>query len=383
MGLQYDRFIKGKNYEARVSYIIKIFEADGRLTHFIKVIINHKSNSPFLEPVKTEFKKVIEDDSYTTQNFCELGLQGYGQSSQEGNYRGSQVSDKVLEVIIREDMTPNQLNQIAHLINKINYHRTILRYQQKGSIHLFFEGSEEDLQRLIDLQKSGKLSTLLNKHKSEDIPQVTVTKAEFSNDPQVIAKARLIRMIREEALDKKSLQRVDLIGTNLREADLSKADLSKADLSKANLREACLFMANLSEANLSEANLSGAYLSGAYLDGAYLSEANLSEANLSGAYLDGANLSEANLSEANLSGANLSEANLSEANLSGANLSGANLSGADMSEADLNNAIVKQAVFTDAIGISPQQKNSLIARGAIFNDTPNDHIRGSKMGLFG
>jgi hypothetical protein len=54
-----------------------------------------------------------------------------------------------------------------------------------------------------------------------------------------------------------------------------------------------------------------------------------------------------------------------------------------MSEADLNNAIVKQAVFTDAIGISPQQKNSLIARGAIFNDTPNDHIRGSKMGLFG
>ncbi|MCZ8190600.1 MAG: pentapeptide repeat-containing protein [Microcystis sp. LE19-338.1B] len=177
----------------------------------------------------------------------------------------------------------------------------------------------------------------------------------------------------------------DLSGANLSEADLSEADLSEADLSEAILRGA-----NLSEADLSWANLRGAKLIQANLRGANLSNAILWTAKLSWAYLWGANLSGANLSEADLSGANLSEADLSGANLRGANLSGADLWGANLIEADLRGAFlseanlseailsgakVENAIFIGATGITPEQKQDLIRRGAIFGDNSNDRSK--------
>jgi uncharacterized protein YjbI with pentapeptide repeats len=215
----------------------------------------------------------------------------------------------------------------------------------KGSIRLFLEGSEDGLQRLADLHQSGELQALLNELKSDNIPEIVVTKAEFTTDAKVIEKAELIKAIREGTINKKTLQQVDLSGAILIVVDLS--------------------WANLSEANLSEANLSGAYLRGAIL----------SEANLSGADLSEANLSEANLSGADLSGAYLSGADLSKANLSGAILSEADLSEADLSEADLSGAKVENAIFIDATGITPEQKQDLIRRGAIFGDNSNDRSK--------
>jgi uncharacterized protein YjbI with pentapeptide repeats len=53
-----------------------------------------------------------------------------------------------------------------------------------------------------------------------------------------------------------------------------------------------------------------------------------------------------------------------------ANLSGANLNGANLSEANLNGAIVKSARFGFNQGISSALRSDLIARGAIFEDTP-------------
>jgi len=181
-----------------------------------------------------------------------------------------------------------------------------------------------------------------------------------------------------------------LSGANLRRAFLSEADLSEANLSGAIVSEANLSGAMVSEANLREANLIWAKLSGAILRGANLRGANLVWANLSGANLSGAIVSEANLSGANLiwaklSGANLRKANLREANLRGANLVWANLSGAilseadlseaDLSEADLSGAKVENAIFIDATGITPEQKQDLIRRGAIFGDTSNDRSK--------
>jgi uncharacterized protein YjbI with pentapeptide repeats len=95
----------------------------------------------------------------------------------------------------------------------------------------------------------------------------------------------------------------------------------------------------------------------------------------SGANLIGAILSKANLRGAILWGANLSGANLSGANLSGANLSKADLSGANLSKADLSGAEVENAIFTNATGITPEQKQDLIRRGAIFGDTSNDRSK--------
>ena len=241
---------------------------------------------------------------------------------------------------------------------------------------------------------------------------------------------RIIRRFGRIKLKEANLSGADLIEANLREADLRGAKLWGANLSGANLSGAKLWGANLSGANLNGANLSGtvggkfdwdptangsgrsrgwadlntdlsranlrganlmeANLSGANLIGANLSEADLFEANLSeadlsganlrGADLIGANLSEANLGGAILSGATLFEANLFEANLSGADLSWADLiradlSGADLIRADLSGAWVKNAIFIDATGITPEQKQDLIRRGAIFGDNSNDRSK--------
>jgi hypothetical protein len=166
----------------------------------------------------------------------------------------------------------------------------------KGTIQLFLEGSEGGLQRLANLHQSGELQALLNKLKPDDMPEIVVTKVEFTTNAKVIEKAELIKTIREGTIDKTTLQQVDLSG----------ADLSGADL----------WRANLSGANLSSTNLSGAILSGAILK---------------------------------------------RADLSGADLWRANLSGADLSGAGVENAI-----FIDATGITPEQKQDLIRRGAIF-----------------
>ncbi|TRU48550.1 MAG: pentapeptide repeat-containing protein [Microcystis aeruginosa Ma_QC_Ch_20071001_S25] len=167
-----------------------------------------------------------------------------------------------------------------------------------------------------------------------------------------------------------NLSVADLIGANLSDADLRGAFLSGANLSRANLSDA-----DLSDADLSDADLSRAILSGAILSGAILSKANLSDADLRGAILSWAILSWANLRGANLSEANLSEAILSGANLSWANLRGANLSGADLSGADLSGAEVENAIFINATAITPEQKQDLIRRGAIFGDTSNDRSK--------
>jgi uncharacterized protein YjbI with pentapeptide repeats len=207
-------------------------------------------------------------------------------------------------------------------------------------------------------------------------------------------------ILSEAILIEANLSDADLRGANLIEANLSDADLRGANLSGANLWIADLSGANLRGAILIKANLSGANLSDAILSWAILSWANLRGANLIGADLSGAipikaNLIKANLIKANLSGANLSGANLSGAILSGANLwgailSGANLRGAflsdaDLSDADLRGAIlrgaflsgaeVENAIFIGATGITPEQKQDLIRRGAIFGDTSNDRSK--------
>lgn len=291
------------------------------------------------------------------------------QTFDHNNKPQTQQSNKVFELVIEveiDDLTPEKIDKINNLIQKIARDNTIKPIMKlKGSIRLFLEGSEDGLQRLADLHQSGELQALLNELKSDDIPEIIVTKAEFTTDAKVIKKAELIKAIREGTIDKTTLQQVDLSGAILRGADLRGAFLSEANLKGADLRRTFL-----SEANLSGADLRGAILSGAILWGANLKGAGLSLAFLRGAILSGANLGQADLWEANLSGANLSEANLSgailwEADLIEANLSGANLSGAK----------VENAIFIGATGITREQKRDLIRRGAIFGDNSNDRSK--------
>ena len=308
---------------------------------------------------------------------------------------------------------------------------------EKGSIKFILEGSEERLDDIVKLFRSGVLTALLkqrfnleiedakfiNSDSSEDYQKnqsqkllaftvagdanqadIDILKAaliDTSDDDENVKneeKSRLIKEIRNQGAEG-----LNLSGANLSDADLSDANLRGANLSDANLRGANLSGANLSSANLSDANLIRSYLRGANLIRANLRGANLIRANLSGANLSGANLSSAYLSDANPIGANLNFADLSGVNLRGANLnfadlnfadlsgadlkgadlsganlnfadlSGADLKGADMRGADLSGANVKNACFAYSSGILESLKQDLIERGAIFEDSPGDH----------
>jgi len=276
---------------------------------------------------------------------------------------------------------------------------------KEGSIRLTVEGSQEDIDRLVSLIKSGELKEVSG-FPVADV-QILSESSEDDESNELNNKWHLVREIVTQGIIHGNLSGVDLSdadlsGAELIRADLSGADLSGADLIRANLSGANLSGAYLSGANLSSADLSGADLiradlSGAKLFHAYLRGANLIRANLSGADLIDADLIDADLSGADLSGANLSRAflsgaNLIGANLSGADLSGANLRGADLRSADLNGAdlsgaflsganlrgadlsktTVEKARFSSNSGISESMKQDLIKQGAIFEDSPGD-----------
>lgn len=158
---------------------------------------------------------------------------------------------------------------------------------------------------------------------------------------------------------------------------LVQASFQKAHLRLADLRDAAIGGADLRGADLCAADLRRAYIREADLRGADLRMANLGAVKLSGTDLLGARLNGAELSGANLSGADLCAADLSGANLSGANLSWANLHLAYLRKADLTNARPELAGFLDqaqmggVIGLSAEQRQACIEKGAIFDDEGN------------
>ena len=305
---------------------------------------------------------------------------------------------------------------------------------EKGSIRLILEGSQESLEQIETLFKSGHL-TEVEGIPVENVQFVTPKKTEYDKDIQTIDKKRLaftiagsvsseeiqeLKAAFTETSDKNKEKETDdkarLVQQNisqrakrrnwrniflrniflrntflrdaflrdaflrdafLRDAFLRDADLSGVNLSHANLRDANLSRANLSRASLSltdlsRTNLSRANLSLTDLSLADLSRANLISADLSRANLIGANLRDADLSHANLISADLSRANLIGANLRDADLSHANLISADLSRANLISADVKNAQFGDNLGLTEEIQLDLKRRGAIFEDSPGD-----------
>ena len=249
-----------------------------------------------------------------------------------------------------DEMDEPKLRAIAALLKKVSDDVSIeIVDMTRGSIKFTVSGTPDGLERLKKLMEAGQLEAI----------------GTIENIQPIETPSRSSNTL--------NLSGAELTGTDLRGAILYGAELTGADLSGAILYGADLYRADLSGADLYRANLTGADLSGADLHGANLTGANLSEANLTGANLSEAFLSEAIIfSEddddieafirANLSGAILSRANLSRANLSRANLSGAILSG----------AILSNAVMTNSIGLSQQDIRDFMARGAIFEDSPED-----------
>lgn len=112
-------------------------------------------------------------------------------------------------------------------------------------------------------------------------------------------------------------------------------------------------------------NMSKSYLVGQDLSNMDLSHSILNEAELDCATLNNTNLTKASLHKtsffsADLQGVRLSFAKVKDCNFRHANLENANLEGVDFSSSDVSGAI-----FTDAIGLSNQQKIWLKNNGAL------------------
>ena len=205
---------------------------------------------------------------------------------------------------------------------------------QEGSIKLIIEGSQEDIERLLNQIESGEL-TELDGFPVEDAQRLSET---LEDDESSEQKWRLVEEIATNQIIGRDLSGADLSDADLRNAfligaNLSEADLSDSDLRDANLRDANLSLTNLRGANLRDANLRDADLSGTNLSSATLIRANLIRANLIRADLRDAHLRGADLRGADLKDADLRDADLRDADLSGADLSGADLRGANQSDA--------------------------------------------------
>ena len=339
-----------------------------------------------IESSSTSQRRVTVIDQQTETKKAVITLQGDIESV---------TNLKILQAILRE-----------HSGNTIE-----IQDIQPGSIKISLEGSPEDIEKLITAIKSGELKQL-DDFPIEDIIKLNEEVATEDNND----KWQLVKKIRDREIKELNFPEIDLSDTDLSFANLIGANLIGANLSGANLIDANLIDANLSSAYLIDADLSGAYLidanlSRANLSGANLSSANLSRANLrsskidnktqldskwhivwelvnkphpnrdlsdrdlSYAYLNNVELSNSRLVKANLESSNLSNSNLSQANLIGANLRNAILLSANLTDADLSGADVTKARFGYNQGISESLKQDLIARDAIFEDSPGDRSK--------
>ena len=304
-----------------------------------------------------------------------------------------------------------QILTLLELLRKITDDQEItINDIEQGSIKLTLKGSQKSLEKIESLFKSGELNkisgdiTVENVQFTEDnclaftiagdvnADEITYLKStiigqNLAESPKQLAEESsanplIVKTVSTNEASKEINNKLieSIKKPNLPQPIFERTNQKEADLSGAFLRGAKLRGYILSAAILKRADLSGADLSAAILKRADLRGANLIEADLSAAILIEANLSDAKLSGANLRGAILIEADLSKADLSGADLSGANLSGADLRRADLSDANlsaaeVKNAIFIDATGITPEQKQDLIRRGAIFGDNSNDRSK--------
>ena len=256
---------------------------------------------------------------------------------------------------------------------------------EQGSIKLTLTGSPAGLKRLEQLFQSGELTKIFKQELDITVEDVSFIDApsldnEQQNQVATTEKKQLAFTISGDVSQADiNILKAALIDTSDDDKEIKNQE--KIRLIKE-IRNQCAKGQNLSGADLSGADLSYAYLSGADLRNANLSGADLSRAKLISADLRNANLISADLIGVNLFNSNLSRANLSRAKLicvyliraylKDATLSDAYLIRAYLEDATLSGAIVKSTLFMNNFGISQSLKRDLIARGAIFEDSPGD-----------
>ncbi len=165
---------------------------------------------------------------------------------------------------------------------------------------------------------------------------------------------------REHYITSVTLKGADMSRADLRGASVRCTDFSGVTLVGANLRNLSFYAAKLVGADLRDADMRGAELnaSGHGVWDAHMLP-DLSDANLQGAMLAGADLRKAQLRRAKLSGVDLRGANMTQANLSGSDLRETLLEGADLSGANLSGAQARGVRLGPLISTDPRKRTLL------------------------
>jgi hypothetical protein len=68
MDLRYRAIARGEDYTSRVAFLAEKLEADGKVEQLIRVVVEKKPNSPFLEEIKTEFGYTLSQPASPKKN---------------------------------------------------------------------------------------------------------------------------------------------------------------------------------------------------------------------------------------------------------------------------------------------------------------------------
>ncbi|MEC7983935.1 MAG: pentapeptide repeat-containing protein, partial [Myxococcota bacterium] len=169
------------------------------------------------------------------------------------------------------------------------------------------------------------------------------------------------------------LSQSQMSGIRFEYASLVKADLRQSDLTGARLNETTLDGALLEKSILTGVSLRKSSLIGAQMRLTRILDADLRELDCTGAALPSCDISGSDASQAIFAGANLRDAlftgtNLQNASFRSANLIGASFHQAILKDVDLRGAEVEGADFSGSYGLTPDQLQSLISRGARIDD---------------
>jgi uncharacterized protein YjbI with pentapeptide repeats len=183
---------------------------------------------------------------------------------------------------------------------------------------------------------------------------------------------------RSSRLLKAQFQYVKAESSTFQYAILDDANFTGAKLRGSRFDRASLIKADFGNTALEHANLELSDLRGANFRSSILRNANLFQADVSRAGFEKADLTESNLGYAKLEDADLTDATVRGADFRSASLKGVELSGADFSSANFTKAHnlddirgCYDANFADVIGLTLEEFNKLIERGAVSIPDPH------------
>ena len=122
MDVQVGAIARGDAYNAKVFSLIQDFEADGRIEEFIRVVVEDKPESPYLESIKKEFAGILGEDntdkkinSSPPKEIMENRTSG----GQDGRFKGKDSQRKKILILASNPRKDLDLDEEIRLLRNV------------------------------------------------------------------------------------------------------------------------------------------------------------------------------------------------------------------------------------------------------------------------